>query len=186
MPAPPPVEERKSSVVWWFLGLLLVSLAILLIGAFFLAQYFLRSVQVSREGDQVAISTPAGDIHVDQSGPAETGLPIFPGAEVSERGAAVELTPPGEDPVSILAARYRTQAPLAEVDAWYRAQLGREFVREGPGRTDRKARIFGVDIRSDDTVFVAEGNEEMRVVGLRRQGLYTEIALVRVTRRETL
>jgi hypothetical protein len=186
MPTPPPVQERKSHLVWWLLGLLLISLAILLIGAFFLAQYFLRSVQVSREGDQVAISTPAGDIHVDQSGPAETGLPVFPGAEVSERGGAVELTPPGEDPVSILAARYRTQASLAEVETWYREQLGRDFVREGPGRTDRKARIFGVDIRSDDTVFVSEGDDQMRVIALRRQGLYTDIALVRVTRRETL
>lgn len=182
----PPIQERKGNLVWWLLGLLLVSLAILLIGAFLVAQYFLRSVQVSREGDQVAISTPAGDIHVDKSGPAETGLPVFPGAEVSERGAAVELTPPGEDPVSILVARYRTQAPLAEVDNWYREQLGRDFVREGPGRTDRKARIFGVDIRSDDTVFVSEGDEQMRVIALRRQGLYTEIALVRVSRRETL
>jgi hypothetical protein len=186
MSTPAPTTEKKSNLLWWLLGLLLVAILVLLLGVVLIGQYVLRTVQVTRDGDLVAVSTPMGELRVDRSAETDPGLPVYPGAEVSDRGGVVELSPPGDDPVFITAARYRTQASLAEVDTWYREQLGQDFQREGPGRTERKGRLFGVDVRSDDVVFLSEGDELMRAVALRRQGLYTEIALVRISRRETL
>lgn len=177
---PGPIPEKQGTLLWWFLGLLVAGVLILGVGGLLITRYVLRSVEVVRTGEQVEVRTPVGDLRVEKSATPDLGLPTYPGATLAEPAATVELTPPDEEPLEITAARYRTPAAIEEVDAWYREKLGPEFEREGPGVMEKKRKIFGIEIKSDDVVFLSERDGVLRVVALQKKGFQVEIALVRI------
>lgn len=178
--------EKKSNMLWWILGLFLAGVVVFGVGGLLLAGYFLKDVVEVREAaGRVEIQTPAGSLKVDKNTPADTGLPVYPGAAVAETGGTVELASPSDESVHVTAARYRTPDPLDKVEEWYRGRLGPEFIREGPGVMKRKKDIFGVDVKSSDTAFISDANDMLRIVALERKGLSTEIALARIGKQET-
>lgn len=180
-PQPPrPAEERKSTLLWWVLGLLLTALIVLTLGGLLVVRYLARNVEVIQSGDRVEVRSPIGNINVDKNAGDPTGLPKYPGADLFEPGASVELESPAEETVVIIAAKYRTPDELQKVDDWYREKLGTDFQREGRGMMNRKKEIFGIEVRADDVAYVAEKNDELRIVTLRLVDGKTEIAHVRI------
>jgi hypothetical protein len=181
-----PAPEKKVSWVWWVLGLLGAGLAVLVVGALLVSVYVARQVEVQRAGDSVEIRTPVGGLRAGKTEAADPGLPVYPGAQLTEPGAQVEITGPDDDSLAVVAAKYRTTDPIDKVDEWYRERLGKDFIREGPGVSVRKGRIFGVEVKSSDIAFIHELDDGMRVVALERKGGGVEIALVRLGRSEPL
>jgi len=181
MATPPvPTPERKSTWVVWLLGLLAAGLVVLVGGALLLSVYVARQVEIQRAGNQVEIRTPVGEVKVSKSEQAHAGLPVYPGATLLDPAAQVEVMASAEESVSVVAARYRTTDPIEKVDDWYREHLGSEFVREGPGVMDRKKKVFGIQVKSDDVAFISEKDDVLRVVALERKLAAVEIALVRI------
>lgn len=184
-PQQPPAFEKKSNLLWWLLGLLGIGIVVLGLSGLLIASYVLKNVQVQQSGSQVEVQTPVGHVKVDKDVAANPGLPVYPGALVSDPGAVVEIGAATEDTVSVIAARYRTPDPLVKVDEWYREQLGPGFQREGPGVMMRKKDIIGIQVKSSDVAFISEEKELVRVVVLERKGNNTEIALVRIGQQES-
>jgi len=184
-PTPSPAPQKGSNALWWILGLLVGAVVVLGLGGMVIAGYLLKDFRVQQSGDRVEVSTPAGSIRVSKDAIADPGLPVYPGALVSDAGGTVEISSPMEEAVTVTAVRYRTSDSLAKVDEWYREQLGPEFTREGPGVMIRKREIFGIQVKSSDVAYIYEEKDLLRVVALERKGIYTEVALARIGRQET-
>lgn len=187
-PAPPrptgPAQERKSSLLLWVIGLVVAAVVILGLGGGLIAFYLARQVEVVRTGpESVEVRTPLGSIRADK-GKAETGLPEYPSARMTETPGTVEIAGPDEEGFLVTAAKYRTTDAIATVDEWYRGQLASSFEREPAGTMVRKRRIFGTEVRSDDLAYIEERDEVIRFVVIRRQGRETEIVLARIGKQE--
>jgi hypothetical protein len=182
---PVPAQPKKSNVGWWILGVLLGGVALLTLGGVFLATYFARQmdVKVSSSGESVEVSTPVGSIRASKDASADPGLPLYPGAKITEGAGSVEVAT-DEEGVEIIAARYRTIDPMPKVDEWYRGQLGPDFKREGPGVYQRKKEILGIRVSSEDVAFISETDDVIRVVALQRKFNGVDIGLVRIAKKE--
>lgn len=173
--APP---EGKSSLLPWLLGLLGAGVMILGLGTFIVWRILAPQVEVVRTSSGVEIQTPVGNLKASREGD-DTGLPKYPGAELTEPGATVEVESPAEDNVAITVAKYRSNDPLDKVEAWYKERLGPDFEREGAGKMERKRVIYGTDVSNDDVAFLQDREQLLQAVVLRRKGLATEIVLLR-------
>jgi hypothetical protein len=184
---PTPTPEKKNHLVWWFLGLVLAAVVILGLGGLLAAWYLARTanVQVIQTGDQVEVRTPAGELKVARAEHVDPGLPVYPGATLTEPGATIELAGPDEYALYITAARYRTSDPIEKVDAWYQEKLGPDFGREGPGKMRRKKDVVGIAVKSSDIAYISEKDNLMRVVSIERKGFSVEIAIARISKQET-
>ena len=175
-PAAPP--EPKSSLLPWLLGLLVAGIAILGLGTVIVWRVIAPQVEVIRTSGGVEVNTPVGRLKAGREGD-ETGLPKYPGAELTEPGATVEVESPTEDNVAITVAKYRTTDALDKVDDWYKERLGTDFEREGLGKMDRKRLIYGTEVSTGDVAFLQDRERLLQAVILRRKGLLTEIVLLR-------
>jgi hypothetical protein len=183
----PPVSapSKRSNTAWWILGVLLGGVALLALGGLLLATYVARQmdVKVTSTGPTVEISTPVGSIRASKDAGADPGLPLYPGAKMTEGAGSVEVAA-DEGGVEVIAAHYRTLDPIAKVDEWYRGQLGPDFKREGPGVYQRKKEILGIRVSSEDVAFISEKSEGVRVVALKKTFNGVDIALVRIAQKE--
>jgi len=184
-PAPPqpPAPPRSRSLLWWIIGLLVAAVVILGLGAAMIAFYLAR-VEVVRTGpESVEVRTPFGSMRAEK-GQADTGLPDYPGARVTETPATVEITGPSDDGFMVTAGKYRTPDSLPAVDQWYREHLPDSFEREPAGVMVRKRRLFGTEVRSDDLAYIEEKDDVIRFVVIRRHATETEIVLARLGKQE--
>lgn len=186
MSTPPNQMPRKnSSHIWaWALGLVAAGLLILGVGALVVTRYFVRSIEVNRSNSSVEINTPVGTLKAAKDESVDPGLPIYPGAKISQAGGTVELTAPNEESVNLTAAHYRTIDPIEKVDAWYREQLSADFKREGPGVMNRKKDINGIVVNSSDIAYISEKEDVVLVVALQKKFNSVEIALLRAGKPE--
>ena len=174
--------KKGGSLLPWLLGILGAGVVILGLLAFGIVRYILQEGVIRRQGRQVTISTPLGDLKVDHG--ADPGLPKYPGASLEKDSASVELTAPTDDKLEITAAHYFTSDALERVDAWYGKTLGSDFEREAPSRT-RKIRNFPeISIESSATAFVSDRKDTVRLVVLKERSDGVEIKLVRIGPRE--
>jgi hypothetical protein len=181
--ANPPVSPapQKSRTLWWMLGVFGTVCAVLVVLALVVGLYFAHHVRVEHEGKRVAISTPGGEITVQQGEQANsTGLPVYPGATVAESGKTIEFEPSGkeeEEEARVATASYYTSDSLEKVQAWYAEHLGPEFTLEKRGS-------HGWHVGDANVAFVAKTEDRARVVALKRSGEGVKITLVRAGKRE--
>ena len=190
-PNPAPLVPNKaeapksSNRIWlWLLGLAAAAVIILGVGALLVTRFLVRSIEVNRAATSVEINTPVGTLKAAKDESVDPGLPVYPGAKLSQPGGTVELTTPNEESVHLTAAHYRTIDPIEKVDAWYREQLSPEFKREGPGVMNRKKEINGVVVRSDDIAYILEKEDSAQVVALQKRFNSVEIVLLRAGKPE--
>jgi hypothetical protein len=185
MATPPAAAPQKTNSIWlWVLGLLAVALVILGAGALVATRFLLRNVQVHHADSTVEINTPVGTLKAARDEHADPGLPVYPGAKLTQPGGSVEISTQEEESVSIISAHYQTIDPIEKVDAWYREHLKAEFKREGPGVMVQKKDVVGVQIRSDDVAYISEKEDVALVVALQRRFNAVEIVLLRAGKQE--
>ena len=170
--------ERKASLLGWVLGLLIAGIAILGLGTYLAWRILVPRVEVIRSSSGVEIKTPVGNLKASADGD-DTGLPKYPGAEITEPGATVEIESPSEDTVAIIVAKFRSNDSIDKVNDWYHERLGPDFEREGSGKMERKRLVYGTEVSSADVVYLRDREHVMEAVILRRKGLATEIVLLR-------
>jgi hypothetical protein len=165
------------------LGILVAAIVLFGLGAFLAVTFIARTVRVEEAGNKVEIQTPVGSIRASKDAP-NPGLPVYPGATVTDAGAKVELEGPEDESLAIVGAHYRTIDPIEKVDAWYADRLGPEFKREGSGVYLKKKDIIGAQVESGDIAFVSEKDELVRVVALKKKFNAVEIVLLRIGKTE--
>ena len=180
---PAPARPRGNDLLWWILGLLVAAVIVLGLGGLLVARYMVRQIEVHPATGRVEIQTPIGQVKVSKDEKVDPSLPVYPGATLIEPVATVEIGGADDEPLAVHAAKYRTPDPLEKVDAWYSEHLGKEFTREGPGVAERKRKVFGITVRSDQVAFISEKDDALRVVALERKFGSTEIALARIGER---
>ncbi len=176
MPEPEKVEG-KGSLLWWVLGLLVTGIAILGLGTVIVWRIVAPQVEIVRTSAGVEVKTPAGSLKASEGD--DTGLPKYPGAEITEPGTTVEIESPAEDNLAVTVAKYTSKDELDKVDDWYKERLGPEFDREGSGKMERKRVIYGTEVSSSDVAFFQDREHLLQAVILRRKGSVTEIVLLR-------
>ena len=186
MSTPPnPSPQKSSGSLWaWALGLIAAGFLILGAGALVVTRYLVRSIEVNRGNTSVEINTPVGTLKAARDDSADPGLPVYPGAKVSQAAGSVELATPDEESVHLIAAHYRTIDPIEKVDAWYREQLSTDFKREGPGITNRKKDINGIVVKSSDIAYISDKDDLVLVVALEKRFNSVEIKLLRAGKKE--
>jgi hypothetical protein len=187
-PAPPAPQQapppRRTNPLWWVLFITLgMIVALGALGIYLFIGFFGR-VNISQTAQSVEISTPAGSIRAQKSENVDPGLPLYPGASISDIGAKVEVAGGEEAQFEVIAAKYRTIDPIAKVDSWYGEKLGAEFKREGAGQYVRKRNIVGVQVTSEEIAYISEKDDVVRVVALKKAMNGVEIALVRIAKAE--
>lgn len=182
-PSPPAQAPRKSNLLWWILGLFGVGVVILGVGSLLALRFLAGNVEVIQSGDKVEVRTPIGQFSAAK-GKDETGLPQYPGATQSERGATVTVESPDSEQVVIVAAKYRSSDSVDKIDEWYREKLGPDFQRDGSGVTNHKRKIFGTTVKLEDIAYVSEKDDIVRIVVIDRKLSGAEIALVRIGKEE--
>ena len=182
VPASPAPVNKSGSLIPWILGLFAAGVVILGLVALVTVRYIFSGSQIRRQGRNVEISTPLGDLKVQHG--ARTGLPEYPGAGEERESASVELTAPTEDKLEIIAGHFFTSDPLSKVDAWYGKTLGSDFEREGPGEKHRIRNFPHVYIQSSETAFVSDLKDTVRLVILKERSGGVEIKLLHIGPRE--
>lgn len=178
VPAVTPPVNRPPSLIPWILGILGTGLVIMCLVAVVIVRYLFRGSTIHRQGRNVEISTPIGDLKVEHG--ADTGLPKYPGARENDDSASVELTAPTEDKLQITAAHYFTADPLAQVDGWYGKTLGHDFEREGPGQKHWISGHPDIHIDSSETAYVSDRKDTVRLVVLKESSGGVEIKLLNI------
>lgn len=181
---PTPTSAKRSNLILWLFGfagvVVLFVVVSALVGIGFLAKY----LRVHKSGDQVEVSTPAGELRVNKAAAKDVGLPVYPEARPFNSGKSVELALPTEDQVGVATAHYRTSDPFEKVDGWYRAHLGPGFERETPESKRGKVRVNGLEVSTDTVAFISEKGDLVRAVALTSESDGVGITLVRAGPRE--
>jgi hypothetical protein len=184
-PVPLP-KKKSSSVIWWVLGAFLLALVLLIAAGLGTAYYFVHNTRIDQKNQQVSIKTPRGTVTLHATDSVkDVGLPIYPGAQISESGGGIEITAPNDKRVGIQGVKYRTDDALDKVDAWYRQQLGPDFERHLPGERSASFHFQGVNVDSSDIAFVAQSDGLVRVVGLKKGDSGTVIDMARIGKQAT-
>lgn len=176
---PPPPPNRA---LWWVLGVIVALLLLTIGGGFYVASRIVKGVTV-KGPNQVQVTTPAGEINIQQTARDDTGLPVYPGAVRRPDGAQIQIEPfHREGGFGLSAATYLAPAALDTVARWYRQKLDPNFVE---GRGGGKIEVgHVVNLRKSDLSFVSQQDNRMRIVALEREGDQVKITLFRMGPKE--
>ncbi len=180
--APP---RRDNNAVWWILGIVAGGIMLMVVFGLALAGMFLHRVHLHSSEKNVDVQTPVGEFKVDTDSSHHTGLPLYPGATLSDNNngnAHVELSF-DDNGVGLAVETYKTDDSLDDVSAWYQKQLGPSFRRETP-KANGMPHHTNVDSNAD-IAYVDDKGNGARVVALTQEDHGVKINLVRVGKRET-
>lgn len=171
-PPPPP----KTNTLAWVLGgcgIAVVLLAIIIVVS---VRLFVKShVKVGSNGD-VDISVGGASIHAGQ--PRDMGLPIYPGAEAT-LNKGVDITAPGQQG-GISMAFYNSADAIEKVDAWYRDNLSKDFVRQVAGQNGVTVGNRPFPVENGAIVYMTGNNDNMAMISLTPVVGKTQIAMMRI------
>ena len=180
-PLPP---QRRNTAVWWILGIIGGGLVLLVFLGLVFASAVLRHIHMNEANQSVSITTPVGEIRVNEDELHPTGLPIYPGATpVSGNTRSVSISAKNSG-VGIATEQYQTSDPLNEVQGWYRRNLGAKFRLETNRAKFSNEEKQLLDLEDEGVAFVDDHGNGARVVALGEVPGGTTIKLVRAGKRE--
>jgi hypothetical protein len=114
-----------------------ITVAALAAAVWIFTHYMTFEVEEGKPASPVKLRTILGDIPLEKGEEEKVAgrldFPVYPGSVGQEHASTIwNRSPTGkpEDAAICLVLRFRSQASLAEVDLWYRAQLGRPYLRK--------------------------------------------------------
>ena len=166
-------------------GLIVLTMVAALYGLWLVRDY----IRVDA-GEGLEVNTPVGGLKVERAEDVARALnlPLYPGVEPLDAGVRMRMQiddngkPEGFD---VTAAKFATSGSFEFVDDWYRARLGREFVREqgrivyrDPGESGGDWRIPKLEGGGTDVLYKYERGDHLRAVALQRHAGRVEISLL--------
>jgi hypothetical protein len=173
-------------------GLIVVCVLAAVVAVWAVRHYVKVDVERSGDVEKVQIRTPIGELEVSKAEDAakELRLPVYPGAVAGGESASLSFRGrlwQEEGGMNIAAAEFRTEADFDDVDAWYREQLGADFIRQkgriGGGDDDERddSRWEGiVEPGGNDVIYTREQEGRLRGVALGREAGDTTIGLFEI------
>jgi hypothetical protein len=183
-------SERGGAlqVVLIVLGVIVLIVALVVLAAVVMVKRFVK-IEVDRDGGEkrVAVHTPFGEFTAEKSEDAvkKLKLPVYPGAEPDEEAVSLKLwgrVKDEEGGLNMVAASFRSRDSFDQVDAWYRRQLGTDFIRETGRITGGERKNGGewqirVEPGGSDVLYKFERQGRVRAVGLSREFSWVKIGL---------
>jgi hypothetical protein len=139
---------------------------------------------MNEANQSVSVTTPVGEIRVNQDELHPTGLPIYPAATPRSGNTTSISVSANDSGVGIATEQYQTSDPLHEVQGWYRRNLGAEFRLETNRAKFSNEEKQLLDLKNEGVAFVDDHGNGARVVALGEASSATTIKLVRAGKRE--
>jgi hypothetical protein len=174
-PGAAPAARKSHTLAWVLGGCGTVLVLAIIAGILGLRMFIKNNVHVGPDGE-TDIKIPGGaQMHMGK--PQDLGIPVYP--ETNAGGVGMEVTSPRQDQ-NMRIATYLTADAVEKVDAWYRENLSKDYMREGPGakQTLPNDRRFPVPIQSNAITYVVKDGAVLKVVALTKKGSDTQIALM--------
>lgn len=172
----PPAASKSHTVAWVLGGCGTVLVLAVIAGVLALRMFVKNNVHVGTNGEMDVKMPGGGSMHTGKA--KDIGVPIYPGTESS--GTGMEFTSPRQEQ-NMSMATYISSDGIEKVDAWYRENLSKDYVREGPGQKHsfEGNRRLPVQIQTSSIAYVSKDGAAMSVVALNQMGRATQIILMR-------
>jgi hypothetical protein len=172
---PPP---KKTNVGIWIACGIGVFVVMLVIAATLALQLYIKSSpgSVSHENDRKQMGD-GGSIR--KGDPKEVGLPIYPGAR-SVNGICMDVIFPGGKQY-MLTSIFDSSDPYDAIDKWYRSNLDKDFIRQGPNEKRKfpEDLVYPFVIQDFEVTYIKTRDHTTYVVALDPTSEKVEIRLMR-------
>jgi len=172
-------DSSSSRSLLWMTVALFAGFGVLLGGGLFMASHLVRSLGLAAATGRNTVRTPAGGFrmqNVEQVGP---GLPVYPRAslELPASDEAGKLLQESKDGVAVVT--YRSEDDRGVVEDWYAQHLSAEYTKHSSSEQPFSVPFQDVHVSDGDIAFLAERNDNIRVVELSADAAGTTIHLLR-------
>jgi hypothetical protein len=161
------------------MGAMTLGGCVLLGGGLMMTSRLINTLGLRNSSDKSTIRTPLGEYRVEKAQQVGPGLPVFPQSSLVLPGndaARVSSTP---DQPQVVSSTYHTNSSKDFVATWYVEHLSPEFVRQDAGPKSLPEAFRDAHISDEDTAFVGERGNQVRVVALTQDDAGTKITLLR-------
>ncbi|MFZ0820257.1 MAG: hypothetical protein WAM91_09315 [Candidatus Acidiferrales bacterium] len=175
-PGAPPAGPKSHTLAWILGGCGTVLVLAIIAGILGLRSFMKNHVHRDANGGMVIDVPGGGTVHEGKA--EDIGIPIYPETNLGAIG--MEVTSPRQELV-MSAETYFSRDAVEKVDAWYRANLSKDYVREGAGQKQilPNNRRFPVPLESNSITYVLKNGNAMNVVALTQAGMTTKIVLMK-------
>ena len=153
--------------------------AILLSGGLLMASRVIHAIGLRNSSDRSTMRTPIGDFRVEKAREVGPGLPVYPQSAMVLPGTEAARVSQNSDLPQVVSSTYQTSSSREFVATWYVEHLSPEFVRQDNGAKTLPEAFRGAHISDDDTVFLGERGDQVRLVVLTPDDAGTKITLLR-------
>jgi hypothetical protein len=173
-------NSSSSKSLMWMMIALFTGLAILLAGGLFVASRVIRSMGLSAASAKDTIRTPGGStFRLEKETEVGPGLPLYPRSSLVVPGDEAAAAAVKQARNGVETSTYHTTDLPDYVDHWYSEHLSPEFTRHNPGDKPESAISGDTTISDNDTVFLAERDQMIRIVAISPDPGGTKISLIR-------
>lgn len=173
-------ESSSSKSLMWMVLALFVGVAIMLGGGLLMAKRVLKNVGLTASASGTTIHTKGGTYRLEREKEVGPGLPVYPGASLVVPSDKDALTIQKESQANISRSNYYTSDTRESVDLWYKDRLSKEFTRFDAGQTSLPEIYAKASIGANQTTFVAQRSNHVRIISLADDSTGTKISLIRV------
>jgi hypothetical protein len=173
-------SSSSKSLLWMMLALF-AGFGVMLMGGLFLANRLARTMGLAAAtGTRDTVRTPIGAFRMEKEDQVGPGLPVYP-------RSSLEL--PGDDTTGkalanakngVMIVAYHTDDTREFVEDWYLKHLSAEFSRHEGSEKALPEAFREVPIATDAIAFLAERNDNVRVVTLSPESTGTKISLIQM------
>jgi hypothetical protein len=174
-PGAPPAGAKSNTLAWILGGCGLVLVLAIVAGVLGLRMFMKNHVHTDANGGVVVDMPGGGTVHEGKA--KDIGIPVYP--ETIGSGTGMEVTSPRSGQ-NMSMAMYLSADSLEKVDAWYRDNVGMDYVREGPGQklSIPANRRFPSPIPANSISYVLKSGNGAKVVALTQTDRNTQILLM--------
>jgi hypothetical protein len=175
-PGAPPAAAKSNTLAWVLGGCGMVLVLAIIAGVLGLRMFIKNNVRVGPGGEMDVKMPGGGQMHTGKA--KDIGIPIYP--ETNPGAIGMEVTSPRQELVMSVATYFSADA-VEKVDAWYRDNLSKDYIREGAGlkQTLPNNRRFPVPIETNSITYVLKEGNAASVVALTQTGVTTKIVLMK-------
>jgi hypothetical protein len=174
-PGAPPVVRKSNTLAWVLGGCGTLLLLAIIAGVLGIRMFIKNKVRIEHNGEMDVKITGGEPMHTGKA--KDIGIPVYP--ETNPGGIGVEMSGPRPEQNMNMSTYFSTDA-VEKVDAWYRDNLSKDYVREGPGvkQTIPNNRRFPSNIQTNSITYALKNGDAFKIVALTQTGTSTQIVLM--------
>jgi len=133
MPGVPPPPKKQNILIWILSGCGTVLVLLVIVAVLGFHSFMKNNFHIGPNGE---VDMKIGSVSMHTGKAPDVGLPIYPGVDVAHAmGMEATLPTPKFGNQSVSQAIYSSTDSVEKVDDWYHQNLGPEFIRLDPGKS---------------------------------------------------